>query len=104
MEVVGGEKHKLFTIIYKWEDANNSAVLEPRMDTNGHEFYGPLNTRKKQNASQTSAMVLKMFFSNSEFWVKKNLNGLRLLGGFMRATRGDGFLITNMIKKRLYLL
>ena len=67
MEVVGGEKHKLFTIIYKWKDANNSAVLEPRMNTNRHEFYGPQNTQKKQNASQTSAMVLKMFLVTVNF-------------------------------------
>jgi len=67
MEVVDGENYKLITIIYKWEDANNSAVLEPRMNTNRHEFYGPLNTQKKQNASQTSAMVLKMFLVTVNF-------------------------------------
>ena len=34
------------------------------MDTNAHEFFrGPLNTRKKRNASQTSAMVLKSFLT-----------------------------------------
>jgi hypothetical protein len=30
MENVDGEKHKLLTIIYKWEDANDSAIFEPR--------------------------------------------------------------------------
>ena len=30
--------------------------------TNEHEYYGPLNTRNKQKASQTSARLLKHLY------------------------------------------
>ena len=37
------------------------------MDTNAHEFLcGPLNTRKTQNASQTSAIILKISWEEGD--------------------------------------
>ena len=55
------------------------------MDTNVHG--GPQNTRKKQNASQTSAKMLKIFVWTWYLWIVQDLIGLRLLGGF-HALRG----------------
>jgi len=47
---------------------NQIIYYQPRMDTNEHEFLGsPLNTRKKLNASQTSAIVLKRLLAEGEF-------------------------------------
>ena len=43
------------------------------MDTNAHEcFHGPLNTRKKLNASQTSAIILKNLREEEKSKMGKN--------------------------------
>ena len=95
MENVDGEKHKLLTIIYKWEDANDSAIFEPRKARKDTKIQSTEHTERTE-ASQTSAMVLKSLFAENKSLVMMYLDGLRLLGGFMHATRGDGFLTTNI--------
>ena len=90
MENVDGEKHKLLTIIYKWEDANNSAILEPRKARKDTKIQSTEHTERTE-ASQTSAMVLKSLFAENKSLVMMYWDGLRLLGGFdaLRAGESD---------------
>ena len=90
MENVDGEKHKLLTIVYKREDANNSAVLEPRKVRKDTKIQSTEHTERTE-ASQTSAMVLKSLFAENKSLVMMYWDGLRLLGGFdaLRAGESD---------------
>ena len=90
MENVDGEKHKLLTIIYKREDANDSAIFEPRKARKDTKIQSTEHTERTE-ASQTSAMVLKSLFAENKSLVMMYLDGLRLLGGFdaLRAAESD---------------
>ena len=90
MENVDGEKHKLLTIIYKREDANDSAIFEPRKARKDTKIQSTEHTERTE-ASQTSAMVLKSLFAENKSLVMMYLDVLRLLGGFdaLRAGESD---------------
>ena len=90
MENVDGEKHKLLTIIYKREDANDSAIFEPRKVRKDTKIQSTEHTERTE-ALQTSAMVLKSLFAENKSFVMMYLDGLRLLGGFdaLRAGESD---------------